>query len=71
MHCYQGISRSATLVLAYLMMRENMSLEDAIVLVRKRREVFPNSGFLRQLIELEEQLQKERSEQSQTEIESS
>ncbi|NWJ07718.1 DS13B phosphatase, partial [Crypturellus undulatus] len=59
-HCAMGISRSATLVLAFLMICEEMSLADAIRTVRTHRGVCPNSGFLRQLWELDLQLGRER-----------
>ncbi|NXA53166.1 DS13B phosphatase, partial [Nothocercus julius] len=59
-HCAMGISRSATLVLAFLMICEEMSLADAIRAVRAHRGVCPNSGFLRQLWELDLQLGRER-----------
>ncbi|NXL63830.1 DS13B phosphatase, partial [Chordeiles acutipennis] len=55
-HCAMGISRSATLVLAFLMICEDMSLTDAIQIVRSHRGICPNSGFLRQLRELDLQL---------------
>ncbi|KFQ21689.1 Dual specificity protein phosphatase 13 isoform B, partial [Merops nubicus] len=55
-HCAMGISRSATLVLAFLMICENMSLVDAIQTVRSHRGICPNSGFLKQLRELDLQL---------------
>ncbi|NXJ74667.1 DS13B phosphatase, partial [Trogon melanurus] len=55
-HCAMGISRSATLVLAFLMICEDMSLADAIQTVRSHRGICPNSGFLRQLRELDLQL---------------
>ncbi|NWR73022.1 DS13B phosphatase, partial [Centropus unirufus] len=55
-HCAMGISRSATLVLAFLMICEGMSLADAIRTVRSHRGICPNSGFLRQLRELDLQL---------------
>ncbi|XP_009876563.1 PREDICTED: dual specificity protein phosphatase 13 [Apaloderma vittatum] len=55
-HCAMGISRSATLVLAFLMICEDMSLADAIQTVRLHRRICPNSGFLRQLQELDLQL---------------
>ncbi|NXV74503.1 DS13B phosphatase, partial [Atlantisia rogersi] len=55
-HCAMGISRSATLVLAFLMICEDMSLADAIQTVRAHRGICPNSGFLKQLWELDLQL---------------
>ncbi|CAM4726825.1 unnamed protein product [Leuciscus chuanchicus] len=44
-----GVSRSGALVLAFLMMRENLTLTDAIIAVRLNRDIYPNSGFLGQL----------------------
>ncbi|NXY84961.1 DS13B phosphatase, partial [Alcedo cyanopectus] len=55
-HCAMGISRSATLVLAFLMICENLSLVDAIQTVRPHRGICPNSGFLKQLQDLDLQL---------------
>ncbi|KAL8202234.1 UNVERIFIED_CONTAM: hypothetical protein K2H54_003843 [Gekko kuhli] len=52
-HCAMGISRSATLVLAFLMIRENKTLVDALNTVRQHRGVCPNSGFLSQLRDLD------------------
>ncbi|XP_009076562.1 PREDICTED: dual specificity protein phosphatase 13 isoform B-like [Acanthisitta chloris] len=52
-HCAMGISRSATLVLAFLMICEGMSLTNAIQTVRSHRGICPNSGFLKQLQELD------------------
>ncbi|NXI35878.1 DS13B phosphatase, partial [Galbula dea] len=60
-HCAMGISRSATLVLAFLMICENMSLVDAIQTVRSHRAICPNSGFLKQLQELDLQLGRGKS----------
>ncbi|MBN3296921.1 dual specificity protein phosphatase 26 [Amia ocellicauda] len=48
-HCAVGVSRSATLVLAYLMIRQNMTLVEAIKTVKDHRGIIPNRGFLRQL----------------------
>ncbi|XP_069044983.1 dual specificity protein phosphatase 13B [Lepisosteus oculatus] len=59
-HCAMGISRSAALVLAFLMICENLTLVDAIKTVRKHRDVCPNSGFLSQLRELDLALMLER-----------
>ncbi|XP_010184107.1 PREDICTED: dual specificity protein phosphatase 13 isoform B-like [Mesitornis unicolor] len=55
-HCAMGISRSATLVLAFLMICEDMSLTEAIQTVRAHRGICPNFGFLKQLQELDLQL---------------
>ncbi|KAJ8286133.1 hypothetical protein GJAV_G00034910 [Gymnothorax javanicus] len=55
-HCAVGVSRSATLVLAYLMIREHMTLVDAIKTVNDRRGIIPNRGFLRQLLQLDRTL---------------
>ncbi|XP_042901866.1 dual specificity protein phosphatase 3 [Parasteatoda tepidariorum] len=53
-HCVEGISRSATLVLAYLVKEVGMNLQEAIRSVRQRREILPNDGFLLQLCILNE-----------------
>ncbi|MEJ1288561.1 dual specificity phosphatase and pro isomerase domain containing 1 [Cricetulus griseus] len=63
-HCAMGRSRSATLVLAYLMIHKNMTLVDAIQQVAKNRCVLPNRGFLKQLRELDKQLVKQRRQQA-------
>ncbi|XP_060927034.1 dual specificity protein phosphatase 26-like [Limanda limanda] len=55
-HCHVGLSRSATLVLAYLMLRQNLTLVGAICAVKDKHGVRPNRGFLRQLIKLDGQL---------------
>ncbi|XP_056113080.1 dual specificity protein phosphatase 13A family protein isoform X3 [Rhinichthys klamathensis goyatoka] len=55
-HCAVGVSRSAALVLAYLMIYCNYSLVDAILKVKERRWIFPNRGFLKQLITLGNEL---------------
>lgn len=56
----QGVSRSATCVLAYLMIKKNMLATDAINLIRTNRDVHPNNGFLRQLAELDNRLRRQR-----------
>ena len=49
-HCGAGISRSATIIIAYIMWKEKKSLNDAIKFVKsKREEISPNSGFIEQL----------------------
>jgi dual specificity phosphatase 12 len=45
-HCYAGVSRSATCVIAYLMQEKQMSFDNAFqFLSSKRPVVFPNMGF--------------------------
>ncbi|XP_076980956.1 dual specificity protein phosphatase 13B isoform X3 [Tamandua tetradactyla] len=58
-HCAMGVSRSATLVLAFLMICENMTLVEAIQAVQAHRDICPNSGFLRQLQVLDNRLGQE------------
>uniref|UniRef100_A0A8D0J0G5 Inactive dual specificity phosphatase 27 n=1 Tax=Sus scrofa TaxID=9823 RepID=A0A8D0J0G5_PIG len=57
-----GISRSAVLVVAYLMIFHNMAILEALMTVRKKRPIYPNDGFLKQLRELNEKLMEEREE---------
>jgi predicted protein tyrosine phosphatase len=47
-HCFAGISRSATTVIAYLMKNNAWTYKKASGFVReKRKEIFPNNGFIR------------------------
>lgn len=49
-HCYFGVSRSATIVIAYIMSKYRVSYDSALDRVRsKRRFVSPNPGFTNQL----------------------
>jgi protein-tyrosine phosphatase len=49
-HCFAGISRSATIVISYLMKHYGMSLSEALRYCREKRcIVCPNQGFLQQL----------------------
>ncbi|KOC68606.1 Dual specificity phosphatase DUPD1, partial [Habropoda laboriosa] len=57
-HCVMGISRSATCVIAYLMIKKGMHSIDALRTVRKNRHIKPNVGFLQQLAELNNELQR-------------
>lgn len=67
-HCAVGVSRSAALVLAYLMIHHNYTLLTAIRRVKENRWIFPNRGFLKQLQSLDERLWRERTERSQDEL---
>ncbi|CAF0720924.1 unnamed protein product [Rotaria sp. Silwood1] len=56
-HCYVGRSRSATIILAYLMKYKQMSLREAFHYLRARRHIIgPNFGFIKQLIMYEKSL---------------
>ncbi|XP_033209512.1 dual specificity protein phosphatase 13-like [Belonocnema kinseyi] len=59
-HCLMGVSRSATCVLAYLMIKKNMLAVDALKTVREHRDIHPNEGFLEQLATLDNQLRRSR-----------
>lgn len=49
-HCYYGVSRSATVAIAYLMKKHRFKFEQAFSLAKtKRKLVFPNPGFVQQL----------------------
>ncbi|XP_060517754.1 dual specificity protein phosphatase MPK-4-like [Cylas formicarius] len=49
-HCYFGVSRSATVVIAYIMKKYELTYTEAFEKVKaKRRIVFPNKGFVSQL----------------------
>lgn len=53
-HCMFGISRSATITIAYVMLKNKLYLDDATRIVLKGRNfIFPNDGFITQLIKLE------------------
>jgi dual specificity phosphatase 12 len=49
-HCIAGVSRSVTIVAAYLMKHNQWSLGDALGLIKSKRSIAdPNIGFLEQL----------------------
>ncbi|KAH6906785.1 protein-tyrosine phosphatase-like protein [Coprinopsis sp. MPI-PUGE-AT-0042] len=50
-HCHAGVSRSASIVTAFLMYTQDLTPQEALKLVRKARPmVEPNAGFLQQLV---------------------
>lgn len=58
-HCIAGISRSATIIIAYLLykLHKKHTLLDIINYVKSRRKIInPNRGFLRQLVEYDNSL---------------
>lgn len=64
-HCLMGVSRSATLVLAFLMIAEGLTLQEAVAAVRPHRDVCPNPGFLQQLRSLDRSLERDRRRRQQ------
>jgi len=49
-HCSAGISRSPTLVLAYMIKKEHITVNEALTKMRKYRSIVdPNLGFIFQL----------------------
>jgi atypical dual specificity phosphatase len=53
-HCLAGMSRSATIVIAYLLATTPMSTEEATEFVRSKRSIIrPNYGFTKQLEQYE------------------
>ncbi|KAF6749375.1 protein-tyrosine phosphatase-like protein [Ephemerocybe angulata] len=53
-HCHQGVSRSAAVVIAYLIRNQGMSFDNAQSFVKRKRAcIKPNSGFMRALQEWE------------------
>lgn len=66
-HCVLGVSRSTSLVIAYLMKYRGMSMKSGFDLVSSRRPcVRPNPGFWRQLADYEKGLQSKPAAASQT-----
>ncbi|CAM0957913.1 unnamed protein product [Alopecurus aequalis] len=56
-HCCQGVSRSTSLVIAYLMWREGQSFDDAFQLVKTARGIAnPNMGFACQLLQCQKRV---------------
>ena len=53
-HCFAGISRSPTIVLAYLMVKKGLSLTDAFFYVKDKRYcIKPTRRFLEDLLQFE------------------
>ena len=60
-HCFAGSSRSATIIIAYLMWKNQLDyVESSNILQKIRPIVYPNYGFVRQLQMFEKLLKKNK-----------
>lgn len=60
-HCFRGISRSATIVIMYVMRKKNMTFDEAFAFVKKKRScIYPNKGFISQLKKFEIKLENKK-----------
>ena len=56
-HCYAGISRSPSIVIAYLMSTKRIPFKEALAMVSAKRSIIePNLGFTCQLLENEKMI---------------
>ncbi|CAD8180787.1 unnamed protein product [Paramecium pentaurelia] len=64
-HCYAGISRSSSLIIAYLLKCQGYTLKEALIKLKcQRPQVDPNNGFLEQLKEYEVKLKSNKTQQN-------
>lgn len=62
-HCQAGVSRSPTMVIAYLMKHTRRTMVDSYKFVKARRPIIsPNLNFMGQLVEWETALQANKTE---------
>ncbi|KAM3141131.1 hypothetical protein pb186bvf_006736 [Paramecium bursaria] len=62
-HCYAGISRSPTVVIAYIMNKFDWSFQRSMkAVIARRQQVKPNDGFIKQLINYDSQKQRPSSQ---------
>jgi len=60
-HCFAGSSRSATIIIAYLMWKNQLDyVESCNILQKIRPTIYPNYGFVRQLKIFEKLLKKNK-----------
>lgn len=61
LHCQMGVSRSSSLVIAFLMKDLGMIFQEAKAYVKSRREVIsPSEAFIKDLVKYDEQLHENR-----------
>lgn len=57
-HCAAGVSRAATICVAYLMKKLKLTVDASLELLRESRpSVQPNDGFMKQLLQYQQELQ--------------
>ncbi|KAF2360807.1 Dual specificity phosphatase catalytic domain [Trinorchestia longiramus] len=59
-HCFMGISRSSTIAASFLMLKRGMPVLEALTVLRRHRSIYPNDGFLHQLLQLDRRLAQDR-----------
>ncbi|KAM3592649.1 uncharacterized protein V6R79_022855 [Siganus canaliculatus] len=64
-HCIMGMSRSSTLVLAYLMIYRRLPLKQALQKLIQKRAIYPNRNFLALLLDLDLQLMRKKKKTCQ------
>jgi protein-tyrosine phosphatase len=62
-HCDAGMSRSAMVMIAYIMKRDKLSVDDAIDYVLKKRAISPNEYFLVGLMDWEDFLKSQPTQE--------
>lgn len=68
-HCHAGVSRSSTIVIAYLMWMHQWTFTSAIGFVKQQRPcVDPNIGFIGQLMEFDQELNQNASFANQEKV---
>merc|ERR1711964_220797 len=68
-HCRQGVSRSVTMIIAYLVKKHGYTIETALELIRSVRGsvAYPNNGFRQQLEKFEAPILKKRAKKKRRE----
>lgn len=58
-HCFMGLSRSATIAASFLMQKKYMTALEALQTSHRNRAIVPNRGFMNQLAELDNNLKRD------------